>query len=576
MSGLLAALRGEMRLSRSMNAWKVGKNTTRMLTDGPHSTSPLSPVITPSRYSSSRLPSQLQKFQRSMSTAIPTSSLLSYKTLPNGIRVAGEETPGHFSALGVYINAGSRFERGNVRGESGVSHLLDRMAFKSTKKSSVEVMTARMEKLGGNFQAASSRETIMYQGSMFNQDVPEAMSIFAETVLHPQVTDNELEQLRSQVHWEVENLNSKPEQIIPELLHKYAYEGNTLGNPLLCPPENIQSMTADNIRDFMQAWYTPERIVIAGAGMPFNQLCDLSEELFGDLQSVARKTANNSRYVNRAQSARSSSSAPFAADFSTTATVPARHLENADLAPRPDQAFEKARYTGGELYESRPDQEFTHVYIAFESMSIEDEDIYALSVLQTLLGGGSSFSAGGPGKGMYSRLYSNVLNQHHAVDYCAAFHHCYADSGLFGIAIAVEPNFNAYIPSIISRELESVCNPTSRGGVRQEELTRAKNQLKSSLMMSLESRLIEVEDLGRQVQVSGKKVTVEEMCEKIDRVDMDNLGRVARRVMQPEQQRTMLNYNMGSGKSTVVAMGKLEGLPDIRALLANRGLGAPP
>jgi processing peptidase subunit alpha len=575
MSGLLATLRGDLRSSRSMIPWGKSRNPTRMLSNGPYNTSSLTSVISPSRTSSSRLPRHLQKLQRSLSTAIPTSSLLSYKTLPNGIRVAGEETPGHFSALGVYINAGSRFERQNVRGESGVSHLLDRMAFKSTKKCSVEVMTARLEKLGGNFQAASSRETIMYQGSMFNQDVPEAMSIFADTILHPQVNEIELEELREQVAWEVNNLSDKPEQIIPELLHMKAYEGNTLGNPLLCPQDSIHSMTADNIRDFMQAWYTPERIVIAGAGMPFDQLCGLSEELFGDLQSVARKTATSSRFGARLQALKSHS-APFAAHLSTTASVPAKHLENADLAPRPDLALEKARYTGGELYESRPKQDFTHVYIAFESMSIEDEDIYALSVLQTLLGGGSSFSAGGPGKGMYSRLYSNVLNQHHAVDYCAAFHHCYGDSGLFGIAIAVEPSFNAYIPSIISRELESVCNPTSRGGVRQEELTRAKNQLKSSLMMSLESRLVEVEDLGRQVQVSGKRVTVEEMCEKIDQVDMTNLGRVARRVMQPERQKEPLNYHLGNGKSTVVAMGKLDGLPNIRELLAKRGLGAAP
>jgi processing peptidase subunit alpha len=466
------------------------------------------------------------------------------------------------------------------------------MAFKSTKNCSQEIMMARMAKLGGNFQAASSRETMMYQGSMFNQDLPEAMSIFADTILHPQINDEELNEVRESVKWEVDNLSRKPEAIIPELLHTTAYNERTLGNPLLCSPESMDAMKADNIRDFMKTWYTPDRIVIAGAGMPFNQLYELSDQLFSDMENVARKTGSSSRYNSRGQQPRSSSTeylrdrrmveregerGNFAADFSTTSKASAKHVDIADLSTRQELASETAVYTGGMKFLSKPEQEFTHVYVAFESMSIEDEDIYALSVLQTLLGGGGSFSAGGPGKGMYSRLYSNVLNQHHSVDYCAAFHHCYADSGLFGIAVAVDPSFNAYIPSIICRELESVCNPTARNGVRQEELTRAKNQLKSSLMMSLESRLIEVEDLGRQVQVNGKKVTVEEMCEKIDRVDMTNLGRVARRVMQPGLSGEPLNKGEGSGKSTVVAMGNLDGLPtDICDILASRGLGAPP
>ena len=515
--------------------------------------------------------------RRSYSNAIATSSCLSYRTLPNGIRVAGEETPGHFSALGVYIDAGSRFERTNVAGESGVSHMLDRMAFKSAKNCSSDDMTSRIDKLGGNFVAASSRETIMYQASMFNQDVDESMRIFADTILHPQLDPHELDMQRMPVMYEVNTLSNKPEVIIPEMLHSVAYHGNTLGNPLLCPPASLPLMTVEHLRDFRKAWYTPERIVIAGAGMPFDQLYTLSEKLFGGLEGAAKKTGpNRSNNRSQQQSPFRSVSTPLAADFSTDAKTLAKHSDNADLAARPDVANELAQYTGGQLYEPKDDLEFTHVYVAFESLSIEDEDIYPLSVLQMLLGGGGSFSAGGPGKGMYSRLYSNVLNQHHAVDYCAAFHHCYADSGLFGIAMSVDPSWNAFVPTIIARELELVCQPNMRGGVTKMELERAKSQLKSSLIMSLESRMVEVEDLGRQVQINGRKVTVEEMCSKIDKVDLHNLHRVARRVLQPGMGEQPLNYGLGSGKSSVVAMGKLDGLGDVRSLLANRGLGLPP
>lgn len=99
----------------------------------------------------------------SAASPIHTGSLVKTSTLPNGVRVATESTPGHFSAVGVYVDAGSRFERPWVSGESGVSHLLDRMAFKSTSNRSSEQMTSEIEKLGGQVMCSSSRETIMYQ-----------------------------------------------------------------------------------------------------------------------------------------------------------------------------------------------------------------------------------------------------------------------------------------------------------------------------------------------------------------------------------------------------------------------------
>lgn len=135
-----------------------------------------------------------------------------------------------------------------------------------------------------------------------------------------------------------------------------------------------------------------------------------------------------------------------------------------------------------------------------------------------LLGGGGSFSAGkssldlirqtlipppgGPGKGMYTRLYTNVLNRYHAVDFCAGFHHCYADSGLFGISASVYPHFAGSIANVISHQLDSLTRPMM-GGITDGELRRAKNMLKSTLVMALESRLTAVEgelaDLSKRV-----------------------------------------------------------------------------
>lgn len=464
-------------------------------------------------------------------------------------------------------------------------------------------MTTLIERMGGNVMCSSSRESIMYQSLVFNKDVESALDILADTVLHPALLSEELTAQQEATRWEVGEIWNKPEMILPEVLHTVAFKDNTLGNPLLCPVQSLDSMNAAHLRDFMDAWYTPERIVVAGAGMPHEKLVDLAQRHFGHLQSrpvdagvdsspsksssrsaASSSSSSSSSLFSRSSPPSSASSTSSAADFSTAARAEAQHAELASLALRPDVASARARYTGGESYESAPSMEFTQVYVAFEGLSIHDPDIYALATMQILLGGGGSFSAGGPGKGMYSRLYSNVLNQHHSVDFCASFHHCYADSGLFGIAASVKPSFNGHIANIIARELDSLTSPHARGAVTSSELARAKNQLKSSLVMSLESRLVEVEDLGRQVQVHGHKVSVEEMCAKIDEVDLDALHRVANRVLRshrivaPKSASVVSpnNFGLGSGQSTVVAQGNLEGLGDIRRTLANRGLGVLP
>lgn len=306
--------------------------------------------------------------------------------------------------------------------------------------------------------------------------------------------------------------------ILPEMVHAVAFKDNTLGHPLLCPLESLDVMTTDNLREYMRQWYRPERIVVAGAGMAHHELVSMASELFGSMRSEPQD--------------------PVVAQL----------------------ANERARYTGGELYIPDASTEFTHVYVAYEGLSIHDDDIYALATMQMLLGGGGSFSAGGPGKGMYSRLYTNVLNQYHAVDHCASFHHCYADTGVFGLSASVHPSFNTSVPYMIARELELCTSGMYRNCVTKNEWERAKNQLKSSLVMALESRLVEVEDLGRQVLVHGHKITVNEMCQAIDRLTLDDLHRVAKRVLM-------------SGKpSTVVAQGELEGLGDVRQLLASRGM----
>ncbi|KAI4126856.1 MAG: hypothetical protein LQ338_003529 [Usnochroma carphineum] len=505
-------------------------------------------------------------------------------TLPNGIRVATEALPGAFSGVGVYVDAGSRYENEELR---GVSHIIDRLAFKSTKSRSSDQMLETLESLGGNIQCASSRESLMYQSASFNSTVPTTLALLAETIREPLITDLEVQQQLETAAYEIREIWAKPELILPELVNVAAYKGNTLGNPLLCPQERLPYINKAVVEKYRNTFFKPERIVVAFAGVNHDEALKLTERYFGDMKETgprASQSVNEIPYPESGASSytsSSSSSSASATSYSSPATSPSSSprsgllsnipfLKNLSTSaskrateifspqsfdPSPIDLNAPSHYTGGFL--SLPNlpppanpslPHLSHIHLAFEALPITSDDIYALATLQTLLGGGGSFSAGGPGKGMYSRLYTNVLNQYGWVESCVAFNHSYTDSGLFGISASCQPSRIMQMLEVMCRELHNLSLDNGFTALKPVEVNRAKNQLRSSLLMNLESRMVELEDLGRQVQVHGQKVGVKEMCRKIEALTVQDLRRVAKLVLGGE----VSNRGQGSGAPTVV------------------------
>jgi processing peptidase subunit alpha len=501
------------------------------------------------------------------------------------VRVATEALPGHFSGIGVYIDAGSRYENGYLR---GVSHIMDRLAFKSTTKRTSDEMLESLESLGGNIQCASSRESLMYQSATFNSAVPTTVALLAETIRDPLITEEEVEQQLETAAYEIGEIWSKPELILPELVHMAAYKDNTLGNPLLCPKERLSQIDRSVIQAYRKAFYRPERMVVAFAGVQHEEALRLAEQHFGDMpksdapslsQTGSETSIDSPSSQNSESSAASSQSTPpspsqeppkllsripFFKNISTSAPKNASVNSSVEFPPSPLDILQPSHYTGGFL--ALPPlpppvnaslQPLTHIHLAFEALPISSKDIYALATLQTLLGGGGSFSAGGPGKGMYSRLYTNVLNQHGWVESCVAFNHSYMDSGLFGISSSCSPSKAMNMLDVMCRELQALTLDSGFTSLQIAEVNRAKNQLRSSLLMNLESRMVELEDLGRQVQVHGRKVGVREMCKEIEDLTLNDLRRVARIVVGG----MVKNPGKGSGAPTVVLQeGEEEGV----------------
>ncbi|KAG0155051.1 hypothetical protein PDIDSM_624 [Penicillium digitatum] len=518
-------------------------------------------------------------------------------TLPNGVRVATESLPGPFSGVGVYVDAGSRYEDESLR---GVSHIMDRLAFKSTKARSGDEMLEILESLGGNIQCASSRESLMYQSASFNSAVPTTLGLLAETIRDPLITEEEVIQQLATAEYEIGEIWAKPELILPELVHMTAYADNTLGNPLLCPEERLGEINKAVVEQYRELFFNPDRMVVAFAGVPHGEAVKLTEQYFGDMkprdisktkgpvlsgsgiettlsdsQAAAHEgqvpTVPSFTHPHRQSAARLLpknttsllSKLPFLKNLTSSKNSTVEPLHSSLVKPSALNLRQPAHYTGGFIaLPSIPPPaspmlpRLSHIHLAFEALPISSPDIYALATLQTLLGGGGSFSAGGPGKGMYSRLYTNVLNQHGWVESCIAFNHSYTDSGIFGISASCSPTRITEMIEVMCRELQSLTLDTGYSSLQAQEVNRAKNQLRSSLLMNLESRMVELEDLGRQVQVHGRKVSVREMCEQIESLTVDDLRRVARKVFGGQVE----NEGKGTGKPTVVLQeGELEG-----------------
>ena len=157
--------------------------------------------------------------------------------------------------------------------------------------------------------------------------------------------------------------------------------------------------------------------------------------------------------------------------------------------------------------------ELAHVVIALEGCSHQDPDFIATCVLNIMMGGGGSFSAGGPGKGMYTRLYTNVLNRYHWMYSATAYNHAYNDTGLFCIHASAPPTHVRGMVEVLTKELFTMS--TEPG---QQELRRAKTQLQSMLLMNLESRPVVFEDIGRQVLATGTRKRTQHFIDSIGKL----------------------------------------------------------
>ncbi|CAI5437811.1 unnamed protein product [Caenorhabditis angaria] len=420
--------------------------------------------------------------------------------LSNGIRVCTEPSYGQFVTIGAGIESGCRFENGFP---PGTSRIVEKLAFSSSLNfSDRDEILNIIQETSGIVDCQSTRDTFMYAASCHKNGVDKITQIISDSILKPIFTEGELEFAKKNIEFENLDLPEKIEAIeilLNDYIHQAAFQHNTLGYPKFNETSATDKVTLKDIYGYLSRVHTPERIVVGGIGVDHDEFVASVEKHFNVEQSTWKVLSDVVR----------------------------------PNVPELDQSL--AQYTGGELRVERdltkltigkPYPNLAHVVIGFEGCSYKDDDFVAFCVLQSLLGGGNAFSAGGPGKGMYSRMYSEVMYRHHWMYTAIANNYSYRDSGLFTVTGSCDPEAINHALIVLIHELLRIPQ-----GADKQELERAKAQLKSQLMMNLEIRPVLFEDMVRQYLGHDERRSPEEYAEKIAKVTNKDIIRVAERML---------------------------------------------
>ncbi|KAM7280788.1 hypothetical protein ACFE04_007922 [Oxalis oulophora] len=381
-------------------------------------------------------------------------------TLPNGLRIATESNFSSKTAtVGVWIDAGSRFETDET---NGTAHFLEHMIFKGTEKRTAQQLEEEIENMGGHLNAYTSREQTTYYAKVMDKDVNNALDILADILQNSKFDDDRISRERDVILREMEEVEGQTEEVIFDHLHATAFQYTPLGRTILGPAQNIKTITKDHLQNYIRTHYTAPRMVIAASGaVKHEEVVEQVKKLFTKLST----------------------------DSTTASQMVAK---------------EPAAFTGSEVRMFDDDVPLAQFAVAFSGASWTDPDSIPLMVMQAMLGSWNKNSGGG--KHMGSELVQRI-----AIDEIAesvmAFNTNYKDTGLFGVYAVAKPENLDDVAWAIMHEITKLVYRVS-----EADVIRARNQLKSSLLLHIDGTSPVAEDIGRQSQLSQTFVKEERCC----------------------------------------------------------------
>ena len=398
--------------------------------------------------------------------------------LPSGLRVVTEHMAGSRSAsIGVWVNVGSRDETPALH---GCSHFLEHLLFKGTPERSAMEISVALDAVGGEFNAFTSKEYTVFHARVLDEDLGTAVDVLGDMVTASTITAFDVEAERDVILDEIAMHDDDPDDVVHNLFALQAWGDSPLGRPIAGTEASITAMTRAQIHRFYRRHYRPDNMVVAVAG---------NVDHAAVVRQVTKAFGRN--------------------DFLA-----------GDATPTPPVQTERARKVQpGEARTVRP-LEQVNLVLGVKGLTRTDPRRYALGVLNTALGGGTS-----------SRMFQEV-REHRGLAYSVysfATHH--ADAGVVGVAVGCLPGKYDAVLETVRGELAKV----AAEGLTEEEVERGKGQLKGGLVLGLEDSGSRMSRIGKAELVYDELLTIDEVVGRIEAVTLDDVSELARELFtQPE------------------------------------------
>ncbi|XP_050536678.1 mitochondrial-processing peptidase subunit beta [Daktulosphaira vitifoliae] len=420
----------------------------------------------------------IQATSRWRSTAAPSSVQVNVPetkvtTLDNGMRVATEDNGSETATVGLWIDAGSRWETSQ---NNGVAHFVEHMIFKGTPSRSQTQLELEIENIGAHLNAYTSREQTVFYAKALKGDVPKAIEILADIIQNSKLTEDDINRERGVILREMQEVETNLQEVVFDYLHATAYQGTPLGQTILGPTENINSLKQKDLREYVDVFYRPSRLVLAGAG-------GVNHE---DLVEMAKKLFKNPSNMN------------------FEANIP---------------HYEPCRFTGSEIKARDDSLPLAHIAIAVESCGWSDADNIPLMVANTLIGSWDRSQGGGNNNA--NRL-ARVADSENLVHSFQSFNTCYKDTGLWGAYFVCDKLQIADFTFHLQEEWMRLC-----ASVTEAEVERAKNVLKTNMLLQLDTTTQVCEDIGRQILCYNRRIPPHELEARINDVTAKKVHGIA-------------------------------------------------
>jgi len=386
------------------------------------------------------------------------------EVLPNGLTVITEEMEHIRSiSIGIWIKTGSRDEDQPV---NGISHFVEHMVFKGTESRSAEDIARQVDSIGGNMDAFTAKECVCFNVKMLDEHLPVALDVLSDLILHPTFGDQDITRERGVILEEIKMDEDSPDYLVHEIFTQNFWKDHPLGRPILGTKDTVKKFDRDLVLDFYRQRFIPGNIVICAAGhLKHRQFVDLATQYFSPMK-------------------------PQSNGF---------HSPQPKIVPRIIMRNKKAL-------------EQVQICVGVPSHPIAHKSRHTSYILNTVLGGGMS-----------SRLFQNIRERQGLAYAIYSDLNPYRDTGCLSVYAGTSRESAVKVVQSITSEFGKLKTEL----VTPEELRRAKDQLKGSLMLSLESSTARMSNLARQQMYFERFYSMDELIQRIESVTAEELQQVA-------------------------------------------------